>query len=89
MGFRTAIDDFNAGYSSFSLPSKFQPDIVKTDMELIRNIDADRVKRLTLGSKLHMLRDMGIELMQGFFLLRPSSRRWLAYLSFSTCGERR
>jgi EAL domain-containing protein (putative c-di-GMP-specific phosphodiesterase class I) len=48
MGFLTAIDEFGAGYSSLGLLSKFQPDIVKIDMELICNIDADRVKRLIL-----------------------------------------
>ena len=72
MGFLTAIDDFGAGYSSLGLLSKFQPGIVKIDMELICNIDADRVKRLILGSTLHMLRDTGVELKQGFFLARPS-----------------
>jgi EAL domain-containing protein (putative c-di-GMP-specific phosphodiesterase class I) len=88
MGFLTAIDEFCAGYSSIGLLSKFQPEIVKIDMELIRSMDAERVTRLILASKLHMLRDlgikivcegiqtaeepevlrdMGVELMQGFF----------------------
>mgnify|MGYP002628700806 CR=1 FL=1 len=93
MGFLTAIDKFGAGYSSLGHLSKFQPGIVKIDLELICNIDADRVKRLILRSGLHMLRDlgirivfegiqtakepealrnMGVELMRGFFLARPS-----------------
>lgn len=43
-GFQTAIDDFGAGYSGLNLLAQFQPDIVKLDMALTRNIDADRVR---------------------------------------------
>lgn len=44
-GFLTAIDDFGAGYSGLNLLAEFQPDLVKLDMALIRNIDQDRVRR--------------------------------------------
>jgi EAL domain-containing protein (putative c-di-GMP-specific phosphodiesterase class I) len=39
LGFHTAIDDFGAGYAGLNLLSEFQPDLVKIDMELVRNID--------------------------------------------------
>lgn len=39
MGFLTAIDDFGAGYAGLGLLVRFQPDLVKIDMELLRNID--------------------------------------------------
>ncbi len=39
MGFTTAIDDFGSGFSGLGLLARFQTDIVKIDMELIRNID--------------------------------------------------
>lgn len=61
MGFLTAIDDFGAGYAGLGLLSKFQPDIVKIDMDLIRGIDTDRVKRIILAPTLKMLRDLGVE----------------------------
>ncbi len=61
MGFKTAIDDFGAGFAGLGLLTKFQPDIVKLDMALIRNIDADRVKRTIARNTLSMLRDLGIE----------------------------
>src|SRR4051812_27209972 len=35
MGFATAIDDFGAGYAGLGLLAKFQPDLIKMDMELI------------------------------------------------------
>jgi EAL domain-containing protein (putative c-di-GMP-specific phosphodiesterase class I) len=61
MGFKTAIDDFGAGYAGLGLLSKFQPDIVKLDMALIRDIDTDAVKRKIVRHTLDMLRDLGIE----------------------------
>ncbi|WP_349236248.1 EAL domain-containing protein [Devosia sp. Root105] len=36
MGFQTAIDDFGAGHAGLNLLAKFQPDIVKLDMDLVR-----------------------------------------------------
>ncbi len=38
MGFRTAIDDFGAGYAGLGLLSQFQPDLLKLDMGLVRGI---------------------------------------------------
>ena len=61
MGFKTAIDDFGAGFAGLGLLSKFQPDIVKLDMELIRDIDTDPVKRTIVRNTLNMLRDLDIE----------------------------
>jgi len=61
MGFKTAIDDFGAGFAGLGLLSKFQPDIVKLDMALIRDIDGDQVKRTIVRNVLNMLRDLNIE----------------------------
>ncbi len=44
-GFRTAIDDFGAGYAGLNLLSEYQPDIVKIDMELVRDIDTSVPKQ--------------------------------------------
>jgi EAL domain-containing protein (putative c-di-GMP-specific phosphodiesterase class I) len=43
-GFTTAIDDFGAGYSGLNLLAKFQPNVLKIDMALTRNIDSDPVR---------------------------------------------
>jgi EAL domain-containing protein (putative c-di-GMP-specific phosphodiesterase class I) len=61
-GFRTAIDDFGAGYSGLTLLAKFQPDIVKLDMELVRGIDSDRVRRCIVSSIRRMCDELGIVL---------------------------
>ena len=56
-----AGSDFGTGSAGLGLLSKFQPDIVKLDMELIRDIDKDPVKRTIVRSTLGMLRDLGVE----------------------------
>jgi EAL domain-containing protein (putative c-di-GMP-specific phosphodiesterase class I) len=61
-GFRTAIDDFGAGYSGLTLLARFQPDIVKLDMELVRGIDSDRVRRSIVASIRRMCDELGIVL---------------------------
>lgn len=60
IGFKTAIDDFGAGYAGLGLLTKFQPDIVKLDMDLVRGIDSDSVKQTVIKYTLGMLRDLGI-----------------------------
>lgn len=93
IGFKTAIDDFGAGYSGLNLLTRFQPDIVKLDMDLIRGIDTDGVKQIVVSRTLDMLRDLGVtavcegvetagelevlrdlgvDLIQGYFIARPT-----------------
>ena len=61
-GFKTAIDDFGAGYAGLNLLSVFQPDIIKLDMELIRDIDGSAVKRSIVKSIVQVARDLNIEI---------------------------
>lgn len=60
MGFSTAIDDFGAGHSGLGLLARFSPDIIKLDMELVRDIDHNLSRRLIVGSVVGLARDMGI-----------------------------
>ena len=59
-GFLTAIDDFGEGYAGLNLLSDFQPDLLKIDMNLIRNIDKDRVKRAIVKGVISVASDLGI-----------------------------
>ncbi|PWE53954.1 diguanylate phosphodiesterase [Metarhizobium album] len=61
MGFKTALDDFGAGHAGLGLLTHFQPDIVKLDMNMIRGIDTDGVRRTIVKHTLHMLQDLGIQ----------------------------
>jgi EAL domain-containing protein (putative c-di-GMP-specific phosphodiesterase class I) len=45
LGFWTALDDFGAGYAGLGLLSKLQPDLIKIDMELLRDIHLSRAKQ--------------------------------------------
>jgi EAL domain-containing protein (putative c-di-GMP-specific phosphodiesterase class I) len=60
-GFQTAIDDFGAGYSGLTLLADFQPDFIKLDMELVRNIDTDTVRQTIVRSVLAMCDALGIK----------------------------
>lgn len=60
IGFKTALDDFGAGYAGLGLLSKFQPDIVKLDIELIRGVDRDTVRQRIVKSMLDMLASLNI-----------------------------
>ena len=60
MGFKTAIDDFGAGHAGLSLLTHFQPDIVKLDMDLIRGIDDDPVRRAVVKHIVHLLDELGV-----------------------------
>ena len=59
-GMLTAIDDFGAGHSGLNLLAQFQPDIVKIDMALTRNIHTDRVRRIITHSIAQMCAQLGI-----------------------------
>lgn len=60
LGFKTAIDDFGAGYSGLKLLTMFQPDVVKLDAGLIRGIDTSRAKQAIVRNSIRMLEEMGI-----------------------------
>lgn len=60
MGFGTAIDDFGSGYSGLNLLVEFQPDEIKLDMHLIRDIDTNRVRQSIVRGALAIARDLNL-----------------------------
>lgn len=60
LGIKTAIDDFGAGYAGLNLLAQFQPDIVKLDMELIRDVDSSIPKQIIVGSVIDMCRQLKV-----------------------------
>lgn len=54
MGFGIAIDDFGAGHAGLDLFARFQPDHVKLDMELVRDIDSDRRRQAIVRAMVAM-----------------------------------
>lgn len=61
MGFSTAIDDFGAGHAGIGLLSRFQTDIVKLDMELIRDLDTSLPRRMIVEGLIRMFDRMSIK----------------------------
>lgn len=59
-GFKTAIDDFGAGYSGLSLLADFQPDLIKLDMGLVRDIHRDRVRQAIVRGVVTMCDELGV-----------------------------
>lgn len=58
--FLTAIDDFGAGYSGLNLLAEWQPDVIKLDMNLIRDIHENKTKQLIVKSILSVCDGLGI-----------------------------
>ncbi len=61
LGFRTAIDDFGAGYAGMKLLSDFQPDLIKIDMDIIRNVDTNRARQVIMRNLMRMCEEMDIK----------------------------
>lgn len=60
LGLKTAIDDFGAGYSGLNLLACFQPDFIKLDMELTRNVNVDKVRQSIVKGIVQVAGDLGV-----------------------------
>lgn len=59
MGFRIAVDDLGAGYSSLGLLANVRPDLVKLDRELVHDLDRHAPRRRIVRHLLALLEDLG------------------------------
>jgi EAL domain-containing protein (putative c-di-GMP-specific phosphodiesterase class I) len=75
-GFRVALDDLGAGYSSLNLIHQLRPDIMKLDMELIRGIHQDSYKASITEKLLELARMLGI-LTVAEGIETPEELRWV------------
>jgi EAL domain-containing protein (putative c-di-GMP-specific phosphodiesterase class I) len=60
MGFRIAIDDLGAGYAGLSSFALLEPDYVKLDMSLVRDVDRSPVRERIVNSIVSLSSDFGI-----------------------------
>lgn len=60
-GFRVAIDDFGAGYAGLNLLANFQPDILKIDRELTREVHSRLAPRVIVQSIMSACQSLGIQ----------------------------
>ncbi|MDJ0716846.1 MAG: EAL domain-containing protein [Prochloraceae cyanobacterium] len=61
LGFQTAIDDFGAGYAGLNLLAEFQPNLIKIDMQLIRDVQRNHVKQAIVQAIVHICRQLDLE----------------------------
>lgn len=59
--FTTAIDDFGAGYAGLNLLADWQPDIIKLDMSLTRNVNSDNVRRALVFGIISICKQLNIK----------------------------
>lgn len=63
MGFMTALDDFGAGYAGLGLLAKFQPDLIKIDMELLRGVDTSAARQAIIAGIVGISRQLDIKVL--------------------------
>ncbi len=61
MGYRLALDDLGAGYAGLNSFSVLEPEIVKLDMSLVRNVHRDPMKYRLIESMMDLCRSLTIE----------------------------
>ena len=61
-GFKTAIDDFGSGYAGLTLLAELNPNLIKLDMLLIRNIHKDKVKQSIINGIITAAKELDIEM---------------------------
>lgn len=60
LGFLTALDDFGSGYAGLGLLAKLQPDLIKIDMELLRDIHVNQRKQAIVAGIVGISRSLGV-----------------------------
>jgi EAL domain-containing protein (putative c-di-GMP-specific phosphodiesterase class I) len=60
MGFRIAIDDLGAGYAGLSSFAALEPDFVKLDMSLVRDVHRSSIRQRLIGSITRLCKDLGM-----------------------------
>jgi EAL domain-containing protein (putative c-di-GMP-specific phosphodiesterase class I)/ActR/RegA family two-component response regulator len=58
-GYRIAVDDLGAGYAALGALATLEPEVVKLDMSLVRDIDRHATKRRVVGAIATLCRELG------------------------------
>lgn len=59
-GFRIAIDDLGAGYAGLTAFASLEPEIVKLDMSLVRDVEKSSVKQKLIHSMTSLCHELGM-----------------------------
>jgi EAL domain-containing protein (putative c-di-GMP-specific phosphodiesterase class I) len=61
LGYRIAIDDLGAGYAALGALATLEPDVVKLDMSLVRDLHLHGAKRRVVGALATLVRELGAQ----------------------------
>jgi EAL domain-containing protein (putative c-di-GMP-specific phosphodiesterase class I) len=61
MGFRIAVDDLGAGYAGLTSFAQLEPEVVKLDMSLIRDVHLQPTKQTLVRTMITMCRELGMQ----------------------------
>jgi EAL domain-containing protein (putative c-di-GMP-specific phosphodiesterase class I) len=61
MGFRIAVDDLGAGYAGLTSFAQLEPEVVKLDMSLVRNVHKQPTKQTLVRTMISMCRELGMQ----------------------------
>jgi EAL domain-containing protein (putative c-di-GMP-specific phosphodiesterase class I)/CheY-like chemotaxis protein len=59
LGYRIAVDDLGAGYAALGALATLEPEIVKLDMSLVRDLDQHATKRRVVAAIANLCRELG------------------------------
>ena len=62
-GFLTALDDFGAGYAGLGLLARLQPDLIKIDMELLRDVHLSFAKQAIIAGIVGIAQSLDIRML--------------------------
>lgn len=60
LGYRIAVDDLGAGYAGLAMFAQLEPDVVKLDMSLVRNINTIATKRKLMQTMVKLCGELGM-----------------------------
>jgi EAL domain-containing protein (putative c-di-GMP-specific phosphodiesterase class I) len=60
-GFRIAVDDLGAGYAGLTSFAHLEPEVVKLDMSLVRDVHAQPTKQTLVRTMISMCRELGMK----------------------------
>jgi EAL domain-containing protein (putative c-di-GMP-specific phosphodiesterase class I) len=61
MGFRIAVDDLGAGYAGLTSFAQLEPEVVKLDMSLVRNVHKQPTKQTLVRTMISMCHELGMQ----------------------------
>jgi EAL domain-containing protein (putative c-di-GMP-specific phosphodiesterase class I)/CheY-like chemotaxis protein len=60
LGYRIAVDDVGAGYAGLTSVAQLEPEVMKIDMSLVRDVDVSATKQKLIGAMVNLCNEMQV-----------------------------